>query len=310
MKVGRNRTAWRRRGLASACVAFRWLAVILAALLVADPAAAESGQRVPVEQSTTQQKARFIENLVTDSVSARTIEASDDDAAHAALKRARALVTEAKSDLGAGRTETANDKLDEALNLVNTHARRLSQNDVKRERLEEAYARRLDSVRTFLAAYERVAEAKDASSAITAQVSDIRAMVEAAEMQAGEGRYDEAITVLDHAYRIARGDIRALREGETLTRSLNFATAEEEYRYEHDRNDSYFLLLQFSINEKSPPKSRRVRIDALREEAETLRRRAETLALAGDYETAIGTILKSTETLLKAIRMSGVWIPG
>ena len=68
---------------------------------------------------------------------------------------------------------------------------------------------------------------------------------------AQSGRLEEANVLLDRAYKNARGDIREMREGETLTRTLNFSSAVEEYRYEHDRNDSHVMLLKFAIAEKT-----------------------------------------------------------
>ena len=101
-----------------------------------------------------------------------------------------------------------------------------------------------------------------------------------------------------------------MREGKTLVRSLHFETAEAEYRYEHDRNDSHIVLLQFAIAEKNPPETRRARIEELRVQAADLRGQAEAKAQAGDHTGAIETLVDSTAVLLEAIRLSGVWVPG
>ncbi len=286
------------------------LPCLLLTMPASTPAVAQSAQRVPVEQVSTEQKAHFVENLVTRSVSAQTIEKSGDKGAELKLTEARSLVERAKDDLAKGKAEDANQKLDEALRLVNTEARRLSQSEVKGKRQQEEYERRHHAVLTFLAAYERVARVKQMSSGAKMQMARIRNLVKAAEDKARDGRMDDANDTLETAYRLARGDIREMRDGTTLTRSLNFASPEEEYRYEHDRNDSHIMLLQFAINEKSPPASRLIRIDRLREEAMAMREKAESKALSGKPVIAIEAIVRSTDTLLKAIRMSGVWVPG
>ena len=91
-----------------------WLPMTAAVLLALSwPAAAQ--QRVPADPATTSQKAEFIGNLVTHSVSASRIEESGDAAAMASLARARTLVDQAKADLKGGAFEVANDKLDQAL---------------------------------------------------------------------------------------------------------------------------------------------------------------------------------------------------
>lgn len=297
----------RKHGLTMRYLAL--LPCILVAMPAAAPATAQSVQRVPVEQVSTEQKAHFVENLVTRSVSARTIEESGDDAAEKKLAEARSLVERAKADLAKGKAEEANQKLDEALRLVNTEARRLSQSEVKGKRRIEEYERRHHAVNTFLAAYERVARDKKMNSGAKMQMARIRDLVKEAEGMAQDGRMDDANDTLETAYRMARGDIREMRDGTTLTRSLNFTSPEEEYRYEHDRNDSHIMLLQFAINEKSPPASRLIRIDRLREEAMAIRGKAEAKARSGEPIMAIEAIVRSTDKLLKAIRMSGVWVP-
>lgn len=290
-----------------ACLAVSVLTLVAAGGM---PAHAQQEQRVPVDQATTQQKAIFLRNLVTRSVAARTIESSGDAAAMAKLVQARGLVQDADNDLAAGRYGVANEKLDRALGLVNSETRRLSQTEMKQDRRREAYEKRLHTVQTFLKAYERVAGEKQMTAASTAQLTDIRQLMAAAESRAADGKLEEATELLDKAYATARGDIRQMRDGETLTRSLNFETAEDEYSYEHDRNESHLMLLQFAISEKNPPKTRLVHIEELRQQAVDLRARAEGEAKAGKHEEAIGTLVQSTDTLLKAIRMSGIYIPG
>lgn len=283
---------------------------LMAAGHPAAPAHAQQEQRVPVDQATTRQKATFIQNLVTRSVAVQTIESSGDASAIEKLEQARELVREADADLGAGRYTVANDKLDRALSLVNTEARRLSETEMRQDRRQEAYEKRLHTVKTFLKAYERVAGEKQMTAASTAQLAEIRNLMAAAEQRAGAGNLEEATALLDRAYATARGDIRQMREGETLTRSLHFETAKDEYDYERDRNESHFMLLKFAISEKNPPKTRLVRISELEQAAMTLRDRASREASAGRHKDAIDTLIQSTDTLLTAIRMSGIYIPG
>jgi tetratricopeptide (TPR) repeat protein len=173
----------------------------------------------------------------------------------------------------------------------------------------EMYKRRLNAVAIFLTAYERVAE-EGTSRAAAKQAETRRALMSKAKGMAGNGRYKEAIEVLDGAYATARGDIREMRQGQTLTRSLDFATAEEAYDYELGRNRSHFLLLQFALTEKPPTGSVVGRIEKNRGTAEDLRSGAESKAAGGDYPAAIGKLNESTDLLLKTIRMSGMFVPG
>jgi hypothetical protein len=225
------------------------------------------------------------------------------------LARARALVAQAKADLKAGAVEAADDKLDQALALVNSEVRRLSGDEVRGVHEQDMYRRRLKAVKTFLSAYQRVAE--EGSSGVAArQAKAIRTLIAKAEGEARSGRYRAALDILDDAYVIARGDLREMRQGKTLTRTLDFATAEEEYDYELGRNRSHFLLLKFALSEKTPAGSVVGRIDKNRKTAEGLRGGAEKKAAAGAYPEAIDMLNKSTGLLLKTIRMSGIFVPG
>ena len=101
-----------------------------------------------------------------------------------------------------------------------------------------------------------------------------------------------------------------MREGQTLVRSLDFATAAEAYEYELGRNESHFMLLQYAKLENNPAGSVVGRIEQNHSEAERLRAEAEREAAGGGHAAAIGLLNQSTDLLLKAIRMSGVFVPG
>lgn len=288
---------------------FRRCLPMLTALLLAISGPAEAQNRVPADAATTGQKAKFVENLVSKSVSVTRIEQSGDADARESLSQARGLVDQAKADLKAGAVEAADQKLNQALALVNSEIQRLSGAEVRGAHDVQMYERRLNAVATFLAAYERVAE-EGSSRAAVKQAETLRSLMGKARGMAGNGRYAEAIEILDDAYVTARGDIREMRQGQTLTRSLDFATAEEAYDYELGRNRSHFLLLQFALSEKTPAGSVAGRIQENRGTADKLRAGAERKAAGGDYPAAIDMLNKSTDLLLKTIRMSGMFVPG
>ena len=69
-------------------------------------------------------------------------------------------------------------------------------------------------------------------------------------------------------------------------------------------------MLEFAIVEKSPSGSIVERIHQDRDKAREVRGSAEALASKGDYPGAIAARNSSTNVLLRAIRMSGIYIPG
>ncbi|MFM9845839.1 MAG: hypothetical protein ACKVP3_01595 [Hyphomicrobiaceae bacterium] len=283
-----------------------------AALLLVAVAAAQAQQTspAPATQESTHQKAEYLRLLTTDSVSARKIEDSGDVEAIANLETARDLVTEAHDDLAAGKIEVADKKLNDALRLINAETQRLSQDEVKEKRAEDLYNKRLKSVKQFLLAIGRVADEKGLSSSLAQQIEKTKQEVVEAERLARQGDFKNAREKLDAAYLATRADIRDMRQGDKLTRTLTFATAEEEYKYELDRNDSHFMLLDLAIAETQAPKSILPRIDKSREAAKKLRSAAEALSAKGDHAGAINSLVQSTDMLLKAIRLTGISLPG
>jgi hypothetical protein len=93
-------------------------------------------------------------------------------------------------------------------------------------------------------------------------------------------------------------------------RSLNFATKEEEYHYEVDRNDTHRMLVQMLLKDKRGGAA----VDSMVEQSVTaaaqLRTQADEQASRRDHETAVKTLEQSTRELVKAIRGAGVYIPG
>jgi len=281
-----------------------WLSIIATVFFAMTATASE---RVPADAAATRQKAAFIENLVTGSVSVRRIEDSGDAAAVAALERARELVEAAGADLDAGRVKAADAKLDEALNMVNTEVRRLSGAEVAGAHDKRMYERRLNAVKIFLAAYQRVADSGTGRAAT--QAREIRTRLDRAVTKANAGDYAGATGILDEAYTIARGDIREMRDGKTLIRSLDFETAEEAYEYEIGRNASYFELLRYAIAESNPTGSMLEGVKRNRAKAEGLRAQAERAASSGNHADGVKRLAESTNILRRAIRMSGMFIP-
>ena len=117
--------------------------------------------------------------------------------------------------------------------------------------------------------------------------------------------------MLDEAYVAAKVAIEHLRGGETLVRSLNFASSEEEYHYEVDRNDTHRMLVDVLLKEKMKTNwGIEAMVNKFMESADKLRTRADEQASDGEYENAIGTMEQSTKEIVRAIRSAGIYIPG
>ena len=100
-----------------------------------------------------------------------------------------------------------------------------------------------------------------------------------------------------------------LRDRETLVQTLEFATVEDEFRYERNRNRSYEMLVEIVLGERSL--SPRARADAVATLAVNrgVREQADGLAAGGDARGALKVLEDSTGHLVTALRAAGVPIP-
>jgi len=176
-------------------------------------------------------------------------------------------------------------------------------------RQNEEYETRLRSINALLDAYQRIATEKSQTAQSKALNDQMNMLLGKASRAAVSRKYDEANSALKVAYEQVRDALEKLRGGETLVRSLNFATPEEEYRYELDRNDTYRMLITMLIEEKKTMGVDK-RVQQFLDEAGAYRKQAEGEAGHGDFPQAIKTMEQSTRSLIAAMRNAGIFIPG
>lgn len=168
------------------------------------------------------------------------------------------------------------------------------------ERAKADFDARMESARALLAAQKRVSSEKGAGDEATRRAEQ---RLDAALRLRQEGHVDAAREQLEQAYLIAKTSLGALRQGDTLVRSLSFDSKEEEYRYELDRNDTHQMLLRLLLEGKQSALAEPV------ERARKLRAQAEEGAARGDHAAAVKLLEESTIELVRAIRSAGVYIP-
>lgn len=250
--------------------------------------------------------------LLESSSAARQIESSKAPEAMARRDRAREIYKSARASLNAGDLEKANSQLAEVRAAFFEAVRMAAPEEVTAKKLEADYRARLDSVNALLGAYRRVASEKgSASKTVSETVAQIdKSVAEAARLAQG-GKYKEGRTELDRAYLVAKAGISSLRSGDTLVRSLNFASKEEEYHYEIDRNDTHQMLIKVLVEEKragNPLLDQQVQ--GFVTKSKELRSAAESAAAKRDHAQAVKLLEESTVELVRAIRNAGIYIPG
>ena len=281
----------------------------LACLLLCAAAAFAQPSRLPTpDREQLERKFGSTQTLIESSSGAKQIEASAVSAAAAQRTKARDLHKRAGEALRAGDLDNANKLLDESSRAMFEGVRLASPQQVTDAKQRSDYAARLESTRALVDAQKRIAAEKGgARAAEPAQQAE--ALMAESEKLAAANQLAEAKSKVDQAYWIVKASIGTLRNGDTLVRSLNFATPLEEYQYEIDRNDTHRMLVDMLLKDRraSGPDPM---VDQAVASSTTLRKQAEGQASRNDHKTAIKTLEDSTRELVKAIRAAGVYIPG
>lgn len=166
------------------------------------------------------------------------------------------------------------------------------------------------SMNAMLEAMERIGAEKGNKKQVEPIAEKSRKLIKQADQLVSSGKEKEGIVLLGKAMHEIDTEISKMRSGDTLTRSLSFATPQEEYRYELERNDTHMMLINVYLAEKPVDGEARGKIDQHLEGAKAFRIKAEEMALAGKYQDAIREMESSTVNIIRAIRATGVYIPG
>lgn len=270
--------------------------------------AASPGQ---VDKDALALRLESVGKLLDTSSAAKQIESSKDPRALAQREKARDTYKAARGAFDAREYHQAAALLTLSAAMMFEAVRFAAPEEVTGKKIENDFNARHESVKALLSAYKRIAAEKSGVKGVSETVASIEKSVADALKLAAAGKYSEGRIELDRAYLIAKTGVGGLRSGDTLVRSLNFATKEEEYHYEIDRNDTHQMLIKVLVEEKraaSPQLDQQV--SGFVSKAKELRSAAEASAKAKDFAQAIKQLEDSTMELVRAIRNAGVYIPG
>ena len=260
----------------------------------------------PPDRDQVERRLQSVRTLIEGSSAARQIEASGNAEAQGQRNKARQLRRLAEEAFGAGDLRSASGLLDDASRQLFEGVRMLAGERDKTENLAAALATRMESARALLAAQKRISVEKPAAGAADT-AKRIEGLLNEAREHLAAQRLGQAQPLVDQAYLMAKASIGAMRGGDTLVRSLNFASKEEEYHYEVDRNDTHQMLLKVLVQKQAAEAGGGREFV---ERAAALRRDADAAGKRGDYAAAIRLLEDATRELVRAIRGAGVFIPG
>lgn len=102
-----------------------------------------------------------------------------------------------------------------------------------------------------------------------------------------------------------------MREGETLVRSLDFATKKDEYDYELERYQSQLVLVGVLLKDKHVSSAYVAKqVDNYIIVAEDARGKAESAAADGDHTAAIELLGAARKQIVRGLRTGGIYVPG
>jgi tetratricopeptide (TPR) repeat protein len=275
--------------------------ILLSFILLSTGNAAQSGSRL-----------ESVEKLLETSSAAQQIKGSDNQAAKDKHEQAIELFEKAKLAQSKGDEQQAADLLKQATTAMFEATRMIKKDESFMAKDVRDFDARKESVEALCTAYENIAKEKGIDSATENELhAFVFKRIDQAEALKQEDRVKEGRKMLDEAYVAAKVAIEHLRGGETLVRSLNFASIEEEYHYEVDRNDTHRMLVDVLLKEKMKTNGGiETMVNKFMDRAEELRARADEQASDGQYENAVITLEQSTKEIVRAIRSAGIYIPG
>lgn len=247
--------------------------------------------------------------LIEHSSAARRVKESGNPEAIERRESALDLVQQAEQALEEGDSEQAGALTREAAQVFVAAVKLLDQGKVAGARQSSDFTARRESIVSLVDAHGRVAQEKGLTSEHEVLQREVLAKLSAADMASAEGDQVAASAQLQEAYMLVKSAVGNLRDGDTLVRSLHFATAEEEFLYEIDRNDTHRMLVTMLLDEKPTQTEVRKKTESLIKEAGKLRKQAEELGAQNRYPEAITMLEKSTLQLVLAIRAAGIYIP-
>ena len=267
-------------------------------------------QQTPLDKQQLEQRLLSVGRLIEQSSASRQIEASGDARALERHAKARDAYRQALAARDAGDDATAARLASESSMLMFQAVRLAARDQVTEDSRRADFDARMQSVKALLAAQRRISAEKPNTPDAAETSRGIENLIGEASRLAAANQQAKAGTVLNQAYLLVKAAVSSMRGGDTLVRSLNFATREEEYRYELDRNDTHMMLIKVLAADKPRITGVDGMLNGFVAKAVALRKQAEETSRGGDHAAAIERLEDSTRELVRAIRSLGIFIPG
>jgi hypothetical protein len=230
--------------------------------------------------------------------------------AHDLLDRAIELREQARRALADGDLDLAEKDIGLALRSISAATTALAQEGRSSEDVARRNAALRDEIRGYRESFNQTVLSKGPQFASLLDAARVDELIAEADALSASGEHARAATPLQEAYQLTVNALTRLRENETVVYSLNFRTPADEYRYEEKRHESYALLVHQMVSSGAAKGSRAELVNRFLEQAARLAEQARREAGAGDHAAAIETMEDANQSMVRALQMMGLSIPG
>lgn len=262
------------------------------------------------ESAEVDPRVNMIHKLLNISSGAIQVISSDNPEVAAEHLKAKKLFSQAKEQFDLGNNVQGSALLDQSAKTMFNAIRMATPAKLGADKLMRDFGARKRTVEALNEAFNRISVEQKLTDIKDKTNKQLQSLIDNADTLMTGGEYELARVELDKAYQLLKVSIESMRGGQTLIRSLEFATTEEEYQYELDRNDSYKILIQLLLDEKRRSEYTQKMVLKFTQQANLLRTQAEQAALKEQFAQAISLLEQSTQQLTRAIRSAGIYIPG
>jgi hypothetical protein len=248
--------------------------------------------------------------LINISSGARQVINSDNPEVEKSHLKAKEIFLQAKEQFELGNNTHGSALLDQAAKTMFNAIRLATPSALGSDKLKYDFDNRKKSVNALSEAFNRIVNEPEFNASKKKTNQQLKNLLANADKLMATGEHAPAKIELDKAYHLLKVSIESLRGGQTLVRSLNFSSVEEEYHYELDRNNTHRMLIKLLLNKKESSDYTKKMVMKFIRDANSLRSKADQAARKKEFDQAIQLLEQSTKQLVRAIRSAGVYIPG
>jgi hypothetical protein len=249
----------------------------------------------------------YVSKLIYGSKAAQQIMKSQNNEAKKLYQKSQNLYQSALKESSPVKSKVL---LDKALKNMFAATQKANPSEIHDKKLRNDFTKKKKTVSSLLDAHNRVSLEKNKISQGKQVKKQISLLLKQADILYKKADYAQGKGILDGALNIVKTSIEEMRGGDTLVKTLEFDSPEEEYIYELDRNDTHKMLIKVLLKDKrkkSPDLDKRVKETLI--VAEDFRQQAKKAASSGNYKGAVDFLEQSTKEMVKVIRRGGIYIP-